>query len=355
VFGAFNVAASVLPTSDSVYALYYDPVATSPSTLSQLSIMPFSYALGTGGSPVAGNFKISLNALAIPQSGTRTGNPAGFVLFPLATGQVSAKIPLCSSPVVAVSLNGNFSAIPILIEIRPTGVAITSISSSSGAAATLNAEARIDATTPSDSPWTLIGDPDGSNLSLAGVHFSIDANGPPTDPTTLTIKIELGLDSLAVNIDFSDSDSFMSSIFGSGTQTIQASPGLTWSNTTGFGFSGQAALTASIPIHQTILDVITLDTISVTLAAGSSGSGAGVVLLVAVSGSVTLGPIEATVDQIGFQINVGTSAAPGETVNKGLTSACSASIGLAGPKGLGLSIDLPPASGGGYISCACLS
>jgi hypothetical protein len=250
VFGAFNVASSVLPTSDSLYSLYYDPVATSPSTLSQLSIMPFSYVPSGGGSPVAGNFKISLNALPIPPSLTRTGNPVGFVLFPLLTGQVSGGITLCSSPKVAVSLNGNFSAIPVLVEIRPSGVAITSIPSSSGAAPTLNAEARIDATATAGNPWTLIGQPDGSNLSLAGVHFSIDANGPPTDPTTLTIKIELGLDSLAVNIDFSDSDSFMSSIFGSGTQTIQASPALTWSNKTGFGFSGQAALTASIPIHQ---------------------------------------------------------------------------------------------------------
>ena len=351
VFGAFNVAASVLPGSNSLYALYFDPVATSPATLSQLSIMPFSYALVTGGSPVAGNFKISLNALPIPASGTRTGNPVGFVLFPLATGQVTAKIPLCTSPTVTVSLNGNFSVIPILIEIRPAGVAITSIASGAGAATTLNAEARIDATAPTGSPWTLIGDPDGSNLSLAGVHFSIDANGPPTDPSTLAIKIELGLDSLAVNLDFSDSDSFISSIFGSSVQSIQASPALNWSNVTGFGFSGQAALTATIPIYQTILGVIDLDTIVVTLAAGASSGGNGVSLTVAVSGSVTLGPIEATVDQIGFQIQLGTSAATGETDNKGLASACSANIGLAGPKGLGVSLDLPPASGGGYISC----
>jgi uncharacterized protein DUF6603 len=335
IFGAVDVASGVVSASDSLYDLYYDRVPTSPPSLSQMSILPFSYV--AAGSVVAGNFKLSLNALPVPQANTRTGYPTGMALFPLVTGQIGQQIEVTAN--VAISIKGSFATVPVLIEIRPTGVAITPLPTTSSLT-TLNTDARVDATAEPGSAWTLIGDPDASNLQLSGIHFSIDANGAVSD---LTTKVEIGLDKLALNIDFGGADGFLSTFFGSGSQAIGGSLTVSWSNKTGFRFGGVGALKETLPVHQSILNIVTLDSVAISLDPMDSA----VALTVSVSGGLTLGPIDAAVDEVGFLINVDTKPKPDAKNNTGLFAA---SLGFKPPKGLGIAIDAGAVAGGGFIS-----
>ena len=329
LLGGVTPLAAVTTASSAITGLFYD-AGVAPAGLEQLGATPASYSTSGGSGTIDG--KIALIGLPVPAAGTRTGSPAGIALFPLVTGGLSASIPL--APNITITLNGDFSTIPVVANIQSGPPLSVTVSAGSSGSTTLDAEARLDA--KNNTGWILFGSTDSSYFSLLQAHTRLVANGPITD---LTYKIEGGVDHAQLLIDFSDSDSFIQSFFGSQQQEIDLSGVVLWSSKTGFGFNGQTNLAFSIGVHQSLFGIITIDTITI----GFNGSGPSIPF--AISGGLSIGPLQASVDQIGFQLEF--KQTPDHS---GTFGDVDLQLNFKPPNGLGADLDVGPVSGGGYIS-----
>ena len=330
----FPGSATVGQASSSLLSLYYNASGLQTGQYNMLSVVP-QYFINSG-QPLIPGIKAALVALPIPPAGqsaaTSVGPPNGLAIFPLITGKMTQSIPVADN--VQITLNGDFTEIPVIAEIRPGTTEAVTINTSIGAKPTLDAEARIDA--KSSAGWVLFGSSDSSYFSLQQAHLKLGANGPISD---ITYKIEGGVDQAQLVISFGDGDSFIQTIFGSQQQQIAFSSILSWSNKTGFGFSGNTNLQLNVPLHVSLLGLINIDTLTVGLNPGGPS------IPLAISGDVSIGPLQATVDKIGFQIDF--AQAPD---HKGTFGDVDVQLSFKPPNGLGIDLDLGPVSGGGYIS-----
>lgn len=140
-------------------------------------------------------------------------------------------------------------------------------------------------------------------------------------------------------IDLSDSDSFISSLVPGGPIESDFDLTVSWSLDGGVHVSGGAQLELTLPL------AIDLGPIHISEAYLDIGlSGGDIALALSVAFGATLGPIEVSVDHIGFQGLIGFPAGGGNLGPANLT------IGFKPPDGLGIAIDAGVVSGGGYIS-----
>lgn len=112
--------------------------------------------------------------------------------------------------------------------------------------------------------------------------------------------------------------------------------GVTWSQKGGVHFEGSGALEIPIPIHQK-LGPIALEIVRVRVGAGQQG----LRLDVGITGGLMLGPVAASIEDIGARGDL--SFQPGNLGPVGLA------LAFKPPKGAGLSIRAGPVGGGGYL------
>ncbi len=140
-------------------------------------------------------------------------------------------------------------------------------------------------------------------------------------------------------IDLADADSFISALIPGGPIEADFDLSVSWSLDGGVHVSGGAQLELTLPL------AIDLGPIHLSEAYLDLGiSGGNLALALSVAFGATLGPIDVSVDHIGFQGLVGFPAAGGNLGPVDLT------IGFKPPTGLGIAIDAGAVSGGGYIS-----
>jgi hypothetical protein len=339
LFGAFPLASGVNAPPGEVLPLFYP--GTVPPGLLQLNASPVPPFDMSG--PLDIMLKLILGVLPVPVPGGTPPDPVGLAMFPIVTGEAAASFTVTDT--FKVGIDGQFQSIPVIVEFRPSAstgidtqvnkVTLNALGNQTDVSGTVT----LTATAPSGTPWILIGDASASHVELAGAHVGVNAAGPLT---AIEYKVDVGLDALKLVIDLSDADGFLQTMVGSGPQAIDLSFAVEWSRQSGFAFSGQAQLTATIPLHLTIAGVLQVDTVSVAVTPGSDGSSAAVA--VGVTGGLTLGPVAVSVDKVGLQLGV-KSAAPG-TGNLGDLDL---QFGFKPPDGLGLAVDASVASGGGYI------
>src|SRR5262249_38291445 len=132
---------------------------------------------------------LSLHALPIPPAGG-TGLPSGFALFPEIDGSLSSgQITIVDG--VTIQVGGEFHTAPIVVEVRPTGAAVTTGLTTFDAAATLDVQPV--------KPLILLGTAASSRFELAKAHVTLGAKGPSGGE--LEYRIEAGLDQAALVID----------------------------------------------------------------------------------------------------------------------------------------------------------
>ena len=336
--GSFPIAAGVDAPSPEVEAAFYP--GNVPSNLLQLSAAPVPPLDFSG--PVEVLLKFVLGVIPIPVSGGNPPDPVGLALFPLLTGAATAKFQV--TDFFYVQIDGHFQSIPVIVEFRPLGGGVEA-KVNPVTLASLAVETQIDATAtfggkaPDGFPWVLVGSAASSHLELAAAHLAVKAQGPIDE---LTYQIEAGLEGAKVVIDLADADNFLQSTMGGTPQSIDLSCTLGWSRQRGFSFNGQAELSATISIHQSLGGVVELDSILVALRAGTDAGSAAFV--VAVSGGVTLGPIAAVVEQIGVRLEFKPNAS-----HKGNLGDFDLGFGFQPPSGLGFSIDAGAVAGGGFV------
>jgi hypothetical protein len=322
-----------IPT-DALLDMYYDPDAPVRRELVEIRA-PLYWAMVTGGGGMA-SVELSLVMLPIPAIGDHTGDPVGFTLTPALTGEASETVKLTES--VDLVLKGKLDSIGVLrIDVRPTGVDFAS--SPGGTSIDLSA-----AIVAHPSPaWVLIGSADSTRLELSKIHAAVEVVGPVTD---LEAIIAAALDAGQLVLDFGEGDGFLSKIFGSEPQTIAFAVGGQWSSKTGFAFSGKVRLEITLPLHQTILGVITLDSIFISIGVSAgTGQPTTVTAVVALTASAKIGPIAASVSKVGMKANI----EPLPAGQHGNLGDLAIKFGFKLPDGAGLSLNAGPVTGGGYL------
>jgi Family of unknown function (DUF6603) len=331
LLAGFGLPPDIGPVTDPVLlSLYYDPTATVVSDVAQVSGNIY-YGISESG-PATALEQVDIVLLPIPAAGDHVGPPVGFALFPLVRAQ--GEVAFAVTDIAKLTLSGGFEAAPIRVEIRPAGVTLAA----DLAGTDLSASARLDVAPPA--PLVLLGDKTSSRLEFVAAHVALRAEIAGGSLTEY--RVEAGFDKLSLIIDMSKSDGFLRKLLGDNPQTLDLSAALAWSSKTGFAFTGQGTLEASISVHLSIADVLHVDTIYIGLLV----SGDGVSLSAAATGGLDVGPIAATVDRIGLRLDlipVGNDKPPGNlgTLDLG--------FGFKPPSGLGINIDAGPVTGGGFI------
>jgi hypothetical protein len=185
-------------------------------------------------------------------------------------------------------------------------------------------------------PTLLLGSPKETRLEFQGASVDFEAtmrNG------TLDILSRAQLKQLALVLAAGDGDSFVRSLLGSGERRIVMPLGIEWTRLNGLRFSGNRALETTLAPHQS-LGPVRVDTVTIRLFAPSDHA-SDLALSVGAAVSGRLGPIDISIDGIGFQLAA--------TFSDGNVGPFDLDVGFQAPKGIGLAIDATAVKGGGFL------
>ncbi len=195
-------------------------------------------------------------------------------------------------------------------------------------------------------PFVLIGSAEGSRLTLEGLQSSVklnlhvDSAAPAravVDPA-IAFSVERG----QVVIDVSKADGFLAQVLPKNGLTVPFALAGAWSFRHGLSLQGGVGFEATLPLHVTLLNAISIQLLRLAVRA-SSGEGQGIDILAATSAAVKLGPVTSTIDQVGF------AATLRFPPNGGNVGPLDLSLDFKPPTGLGLAIATPGVTGGGFL------
>ena len=258
--------------------------------------------------------------------------------MPVITGQGTDTLAITDS--ISLTLTGDFLTRPVRAEIHPGHAALKASTGDSS----VDTSVRLDAKTQASTPWIAIGTADSSRLEISAAHAAFGFSGQLDGD--IDIHAEAGLDTAALVIDLSEGDGFVKNAVGSQPSRSPLSLIFKYSLKSGFSVSGSPRLQVTLPVMQSIGDVIQLQSIGLALGAGAGGS---FELDATLALSVAIGPVAAAVSGLGASLRLsvpGNGGPPGNLGNADL------SFGFLPPSGVGLSIDAAGISGGGFLAHA---
>jgi hypothetical protein len=199
-------------------------------------------------------------------------------------------------------------------------------------------------------PALLIGAADGTRIEINQVGLTGTASFGSAAPAG--IGVELALAGISTVLDFSDGDGFLqnlgSSLLG-GPVRVNADVTIGWDRGRGvylkggasFGNAGPGGLSAQLPVNLS-LGPVSIPSVTVGLAPSQAQGGEQLALTLGLSASVSIGPVNATVNNVGLSAVVDSRA--------GNLGALDLSLGFKPPDGLGLALDADPVSGVGFLA-----
>ncbi|MFN0086631.1 MAG: DUF6603 domain-containing protein [Blastocatellia bacterium] len=243
-------------------------------------------------------------------------------------------------PALLISVGGGVK----LEDTSPEGWKIT-FEASTPAAASFRIGTQQGVTGPSDAKLTIkaeraanaqrtpliIGDREGTRIEIGKLGFSHTV-------AAQSVGIKATASQSAVIIKAGDADGFLAQIISAAQLRADFSLGIGLDSEKGVTLEGGTGIRTVIPVARTIGPL----TIQYVLL-GIAPSAAGVAIEVSVALSVKLGPVAATVEQIGFRLNL---TFPDGDKNLGFAHL---TLGFKPPKGIGLVIDAGVVTGGGYL------
>ena len=183
---------------------------------------------------------------------------------------------------------------------------------------------------------TTLGGTSGSGLQIGTARVEGEL-----EITNDSVNATLGLlfDHVRLQIAPGDGDSFLSSVLPREGMNTDVSLGISWSTQHGFHFSGSAALDVTLPV-QAHFGPVRLDSINLAIAI----QGSAIRAHVAVTAGLVLGPFAVQVDRLGL------AALIEFPENGGNLGVADVDLDFKPPVGLGLSINAPTVTGGGFVS-----
>jgi hypothetical protein len=182
----------------------------------------------------------------------------------------------------------------------------------------------------------LFGSPQGTRVEIGTLKF--DGN-LAFGPKKWAVSLGLAASSSALVLAPSDGDGFLRSVLPANDMRAEFDLGLAWSNERGFSLSGNSGLDATLPVGLSIGGV-SVPTVHLGLHVND------VRLQAEVSASIglSIGPVHALVDRVGITTLV---SFPEKGGNLGVADL---DIGFKPPSGVGIKIDSPFVTGGGFLS-----
>jgi hypothetical protein len=321
---AFGVPAGRHQPFHALTAQYYPAASPRPATLRELRV-----PLLVENRPLGGAIEAGLAALPVPPAPGQA--PRGLLIGPYLHGHADTRVPVGGA--FALQLTGGLeSAGAVGLELFPERVGVRlGGATSADASMTLAGKPAL--------PWVLAGDERSDRLELLDLAAAIELAGTAGD---LELKLHVSTTGLRLTLDPGGADGFLRSVLGTDLQQVAVSGGLVWSSKTGLHLEGQAGLSGTIPVDVT-LGPLRLDQLAVDVKASNSR----VATALGVSGSLRIGPVVAAVQDVGLQVTLAAADPPG----RGTFGDLDVGFGFKPPAGLGLSIDAPVVSGGGFLSC----
>ena len=189
-------------------------------------------------------------------------------------------------------------------------------------------------------PYLILGQAGGSRLEARQLIVKLGAgfawNGTQAIGDLIaTAEVKKG----KLVIDMSKADGFLGKLLSGVNFESDFDLGMGYSTKNGIFFFGSSTLEVKLPVHISLGPV---DISALTISVGLQGTK----FPIGLSGDIkaALGPLQAVIEEIGLIANL---SFPSD--RKGNAGPVDFSLGFKPPKGVGLSIDAGPVSGGGYL------
>ena len=153
---------------------------------------------------------------------------------------------------------------------------------------------------PQDGPWLLVGAATGPRVELGGLRLALAfAATPEVDVTVSAQALPSGdRGGIAVTIDPAEGDGFVQRLMPVSVRA-DADPDLRWSGRHGVSLGGTAGLDVVVPIEKS-LGPLTVDSLHFGLTGGDGGAS----LLAAITGGVSLPPLDVLLMDVGFVLGL---------------------------------------------------
>jgi hypothetical protein len=283
----------------------------------------------------SGRMEADVRLLSLPAD---TGKLPGFAIMPAFNGVLDLSMQL--SPDLTLTINSDMDLQGgVGLIVRPGSGIDMVLGFNNGAAthATGSLTVEIDRSQVDNAPVLLLGSPTSTRLQyrkLGGlVGIRLDASQSPD------VFAEADLKGLEFVLDSSGADGFIQTIFPPSSAGMGFDLTVGLSHQDGFYFRGTSHLEISVPAH------IQLGPIEVqSLTIGANPNGGQIPISLGATFTADLGPLAATVQNIGL---TATFSFPDHGGNLGPLDL---SLGFKPPDGVGLSVDAGVVQGGGFLS-----
>ena len=337
-FWTLNVPARDRPPPAALLGHYFTPDNPALQSIRELRV-----PIATAGGPDQDEYAaVGLSILPIPASAPSATPPVGYLLSPFVTGSLvddpgATDDDPDGRTAIFLDVGGGFDVDGAFgLEVRPDSVGLEV------GAGSLDAKIGVGARPAT--PWILVGAAGSHRIELGGFQANVGVRGEITD---LEFVVEAGTGTgsnppkLRLVIQTTDADGFLHRIFGNNPQSVDFTGMFGWSSKTGFHFTGSAGFTFTIALDLSVEGVLNFKTLTIALTA----SGSGAALTAGLTIEASIGPIDATVQDIGAKLALVPSA-PG---TKGTFGDLDLQFSFKPPTGLGINISAGPITGGGFI------
>jgi hypothetical protein len=290
--------------------------------------------LGTarGGSDV----ELGVGLFMVPAHGSAQ---PGFAVLPYAIGTTEVTVNLTDTLNLAVDAGFDLAG-GVGLVVTPGAVPqlVVDLIAASGGGST-STHLAISLTSTASSPVLLLGSSDGSHLQIGGA--SLTAGARLTSDNRIDVYGELVLQGgqLVIKPGDGEADSFIASLLPDGGITAGLNLGVGVSSSQGLYLTGSSGLEIQLPVHVTLGPI---DVTSATVTIAPAGGAVPISLGASFSGS--LGPLSASVENLGLTVTVTFPPSGGNLGPLDLA------LGFKPPTGIGLSIDAGVVTGGGFLS-----
>ena len=196
-------------------------------------------------------------------------------------------------------------------------------------------------------PFVVIGSAGGSRLAMQRLRASVklDLHVDAAAPARATVDpaIAFAVERGELVIDFSNANGFLAQVFPKNGLTVPFDVAGEWSFRRGLSLQGGVGFEATLPLHVTLLNAISIELLRLAVRTSGSGNGQGIDIVAATSATLKLGPVTATIDQVGFAATL--QLPPGG----GNLGPLDLSLGFKPPTGIGLAIATAGVTGGGFL------
>ncbi|MDH4256686.1 MAG: hypothetical protein OEX13_19420, partial [Gammaproteobacteria bacterium] len=196
-------------------------------------------------------------------------------------------------------------------------------------------------------PFVVIASAGGSRLAMQRLRASVelDLHVDSTTPARSTVdpQITFDIEHGEVVIDFAQTDGFLAQIFPKNGLAVPFDLAGEWSFPRGISLQGGVGLEATLPLHVTLLNAISIELLRLAVRTTSAGNGQGINIVAATNAAIKLGPVTATIEQVGFSA---TLRLPPSGGNLGVADLA---LGFQPPTGLGLALATAGVTGGGFL------